>query len=84
MNFKHLPLRKTDVLKISTFPERKFKKCTSFEGQKGARNIQGKRLFWHNHLQLSFVYKTVSQSSLENEADFANIMNISPNILAKN
>ena len=58
----------------------------------------GKRLFWHYCLQLSFFYKTVSQifltcfarkikgfyqSSLGNEVDFRDIMNVSPNILAK-
>ena len=60
----------------------------------------GKRLFWHYCLQLSFVFKSVSQksfslfclgdkglfyqSSLGNEVDFTDIMNVSPNILAKN
>ena len=55
-----------------------------------------KRLFWHYRLQLSFVYKSVSQisfdreiegfyqSSLGNEVDFTDIMNVSLNILAKN
>ena len=58
-----------------------------------------KSLFWHYCLQLSFIYKTMFQisfnlflsrdkrvyhSSLGNEIDFMHIMNISPNILAKN
>ena len=59
----------------------------------------GKCLLWHYSLQLSFVYKTVTQisfnlfcsgnkgfnqSSLGNEIDFREIMSVSPNILAKN
>ena len=36
--FKHLLLRKTDVLKISR--KENFKKCTSFEEQKGTRYIR--------------------------------------------
>ena len=58
-----------------------------------------KSLFWHYYLQLPFVYKTVSQislncfvremkgfyrSSLGNEFDFRDIMNVSQDILAKN
>ena len=58
-----------------------------------------KLLFWHYCLQVSFAYKIVSQisfnlfssgdkrlyqSSLGNEVDFRDIMNFSPNILAKN
>ena len=40
------------------------KKCTSFEEQKGMTVLYlGKRLFWHC-FQLSFVYKIVSQISL--------------------
>ena len=71
------------------------KKRTSFEEQKGTRYIQ--RLFWHYCLHLSSFYKTLSQisfnlfcsgdkrqSSLVNEVDFTEIMNVSPNILAKN
>ena len=51
-------------------------------------------MFWHCSLQLSFVYKTVSQISfnlfcagdkrLLSEVDFTDMMNVSPNILAKN
>ena len=51
-----------------------------------------KRLFWHYCLQLSLIHKIISQilfnlfcsSSLENEGDFRDIMNVSPSILAKN
>ena len=58
----------------------------------------GKNLIWHYRLQLSFIYKIVPQiflnifdgeikgfyqSSLGYEADFLDIMNVSPNILAK-
>ena len=39
------------------------KKCTSFEKQKGAGYIREKALFWHYRLQLSCVYKSVSQIS---------------------
>ena len=59
-NVKHLLLRKTDVLKTSIFSE-----CTNFEEQKGARYIRRKRLYWHYRLQLSFVYKTMSQISFK-------------------
>ena len=56
----------------------------------------GKRLFWHYRLSsmkpclrfllICFVreIKDFYQSFLENEIDFMNIMNVSPNILAKN
>ena len=59
----------------------------------------GKHFFKHYCLQLSFIYKTMSQISfnlfwlgdkgfyqsfLGNEVDFGNIMNVSPNILSKN
>ena len=56
----------------------------------------GKYLFWHYCLHLSFVYETVSQFSLAreikafyqsssgNKVAFQDIMNVSPNILAKN
>ena len=90
--FKHLLLRKTDVLK----PCRKSK----FLGKKIWRNalaLKSKKV--EDIFQLSFVYKTMSQisfklfcweiksfyqTSLENEVDFRDIMNVSPNTLAKN
>ena len=61
--FKHLLLRKPDVLKTCRKSEflRNFflKKCTSFEEQKRYKVYSGKRLLWHYYLQLSFVYKTL-------------------------
>ena len=59
-NVKHLLLRKTDVLKTSIFSE-----CPNLEEQKGVRYIRIKRLYWHYRLQLSFVYKTMSQISFK-------------------
>ena len=62
--FKHLLLRKTDVLKTC--------RKSKFLGEKIGRNTlawralkvySGKRLFWLYYLQLSFLYKTVSQIS---------------------
>ena len=100
--FKHLLLRKTDVLK--TCPKSKFlgkkilRNALSLKSKK-VQDIFRKTLFWHYYLQLSFVCKTVSQisfklfcsvdkrlfhSSLGSEVDFRDIMNFSPNILAKN
>ena len=84
---KHLLLRKTDAL--ITCRKSKFRENV----------YSGKRLFWHYYLQLSFAYKTVSQisfklfcreiksfyqSSLGYEVGFRDIMDVSPNILAKN
>ena len=61
--------------------------------------FSGKRLFWQYYLQLPFVYKTVSQISLKFFCSgdkrllsefhrkwgwFRDIINVSPNILAKN
>ena len=74
------------------------KKCTSFEDQKGTRHIRGNMYFGINCLQLSFITKQCPrflliyfareiqgfyQSFLENQVDFRDIMNVSPNILAK-
>ena len=87
--FKNLLFRKTDLLKI----------CTSFEEQKGTgytrENIYfGIIIFSYlsstkpclRFLLNCFVreIKGFYQSSLENEVDFRDIMNVSPNILAKN
>ena len=75
------------------------KKCTSFEERKGGRYIRGNvyfgitvfsclsstksclrfLLFW-----FAREIKGFYQSSLGNEVDFRDIMNVSPNILAKN
>ena len=75
------------------------KKCTSFEEQKGTRYIRGNVYFGIivfsclsstkpclRFLLICFArdIKGFYQSSLENEVDFTNIMNVSPNILAKN
>ena len=75
------------------------KKCTSFEGEKGTRHIQGNVCFGIivfiflssskpclGFLLICFAreIKCFYQSSLGNEVDFTDIMNVSPNILAKN
>ena len=75
------------------------KKCTSFEEQKGTRYIRGNVYFGIivfsclsstkpclRFLLICFAreIKGFYQSSLGNEVDFTNIMNVSPNILAKN
>ena len=75
------------------------KKCTSFEEQKGARYIWGNVYFGIivfsclsstkpclRFLLICFAWeiKGFYQSSLGNEVDFRDIMNVSPNILAKN
>ena len=93
--FKHLLLRKTDVLQTcqkSKSLKKKIWKNAPVWRAKRYKVYSGKHLFWHYYLQLSFVYKTMSQISfklfcsgfLGNEVDFRDIMNISPNILAKN
>ena len=81
------------------FSESKFKKIHWLWKAKRYKVYSGKRLFWHYYLQLSFIYETVPQisfncfareikgfyqRSLGNEVDFRDIMNVSPNILAKN
>ena len=75
------------------------KKCTIFEEQKGARYIRENVFFWHiifscfssTKLCLRFLLhyffreiKGFYQSSFGNEINFRDIMNVSPNILAKN
>ena len=76
------------------------KKCASFEEQKIVYKLySGKRLFWHYCQQLPFVYKAFLifllicfnrvargfyQSSVRNDVDFRDIMNVSQNILVKN
>ena len=75
------------------------KKCTTFEKQKGTSYIQGNFYFGIIVLRclsstkqcLRFLLicfdreiKGFYQSSLRNEVDFTDIMNVSPNILAKN
>ena len=75
------------------------KKCTSFEEQKGASYVRENIYFGiiifsclsSTKLCLRFLLncfvreiKGFYQSSLRNEVDFRDIMNVSPNILAKN
>ena len=75
------------------------KKCTTFEEQKGTRYVR-ENFYFHiiifsclsstklcrRFLLNCFVreIKGFYQSSLGNEVDFRDIMNVSPNILAKN
>ena len=96
---KHLLLRKTDPLKSSVLSERKFEEIHIFEEQKGTRYIHGNVYFGiivfsclsspKPCLRLILIcfdreIKGFYQSSLGNEVDFRDIMNVSPNILAKN
>ena len=75
------------------------KKCTSFEGEKGTRHIQGNVCFGIivfiflssskpclGFLLICFAreIKCFYQSSLGNNVDFRDIMNVSPSILPKN
>ena len=71
------------------------KKCTSFEEQKGTRYIRENIIVFSylsaTKLCLRFLLncfvreiKGFYKSSLGNEVDFGDIMNVSPNILAKN
>ena len=94
---KHLRLRKTDVLK--TCRKENLKKCNSFEKQKGTRYIRENvyfgiivfSCFSSTKIFLRFLLncfvreiQVFYQSSLGYEVDFRDIMNVSPNILAKN
>ena len=96
---KHLLLRKTDPLKSSVLSERKFEEIHIFEEQKGTRYIRGNVYFgiivfsclsstkpYLRFLLICFDREIEGfyQSSLGNEVDFRDIMNVSPNILAKN
>ena len=47
------------------FSERKFEELHKLWRAKRYKVFSGKRLFWHYYLQLSFVYKTVSQIFFE-------------------
>ena len=77
---------------------KKLKKCFSFDEQKGRRYIRGKVYFGIivfsclsstkpclRFLLICFAWeiKGFYQSSLGNEVDFKDIINVSPNILAK-
>ena len=55
---------KIDLLKALILSERKFEDMHYISRAKMYKIYSGKRLFWHYRLQLSFVYKTVSQISL--------------------
>ena len=89
LTFSKLPFSRKENLK----------KCTSFEEQKDARYIWGNVYFGIivfscllsrkpclRFLLICFAceIKGFYQSSLGNEVDFTNIINVSPNILAKN
>ena len=93
-----LLLIKTDVLRTSTLSG-SLKKYTTFEEQKGTRYICGNVYFGIivfscllstkpclRFLLICFdqEIKGFYQSSLGNEVDFMDIMNVSPNILAEN
>ena len=85
--------------KLQFYREENLKKCTTFEEQKGTRYIRGNVYFGIivfsclsstkpclRFLLICFAreIKGFYQSSLGNEVDFTEIMNVSPNILAKN
>ena len=84
---------------LKTFWKENLKKCTSFEEQKGTSYIWENVYFGiiifscvsftkpSLRFLLNFFIREIKgfhQSSLANEVDFRDIMNISPNILAKN
>ena len=90
---------KVTFSKLRFYRKENLKKCTTFEEQKCARYILGNVYFGiivFNYLSstkpcLRFLLicfdwkiKGFYQSSLGNEVDFTDMMNISPNILAKN
>ena len=96
---KHLLSRKTDVFKTSILSERKFGEMHYLWKQKSTRHIPGNVYFViivfsclsFTKLCLRFLLicldremKGFYQSYLGNEVDFTDIMNVSPNILAKN
>ena len=85
--------------KIRFSRKENLKKCTSFEEQKNTRNIPGNVYFGiivfsylsstEPCLRFLLIYfawevKGLYQSYSGNEVDFKDIMNVSPNILAKN
>ena len=84
--------------KLQFYREENLKKCTTFEEQKGTRYIRGNVYFGIivfsclsstkpclRFLLICFAWeiKGFYQSSLGNEVDFRDIINVSPNILAK-
>ena len=85
--------------KLQFYREENLKNCTTFEEPKGTRYIRGNIYFGIivfsclssakqclRFLLICFdrEIKSFYQSSLGNEVDFTDIMNVSPNILAKN
>ena len=88
------------VGKVKKFSRKEnWKKCASFEGQQGTRYIRGYLYFgiivfsylsstkpYFRFLLICFAreIKDFYQSFLGHKVDFRNIMNVSPNILAKN
>ena len=85
--------------KLQFYREENLKKCTIFEEQKGTKYIRGNVYFsiidfrclssakpCLRFLLISFDREIEGfyQSSLGNEVNFRDIMNVSPNILAKN
>ena len=66
--FKHLVLRKTDVLKTcrkSISLGKEMSRNAIVLKSKKVRGILGKISLWDYYLQLSFVYKNVSQISFD-------------------
>ena len=87
-NFKHLLLRKTDVLKTcrksKILGEKIWRNAIAMKSKK-VQGIFGETFILA--LLCSAVFRLQSnfyQSSLENKIDFRDITNVSPNILAKN
>ena len=96
---KHLLLRKTDVLKTSILWERKFEKIHYLWKAKRYKVYSGNiyfgiiifSCFWSTVPCLGFLLicfdweiKGFYQSSLGNEVDFTDTMNVSPNAMARN
>ena len=83
MNVTHLLLPEKKIYRKETL-----KKCTSFEEQKVTRYVRGNVCFgiiaFICFSSFAWEIKSFYQSSFGNEVDFRDIMNGSPNILAKN
>ena len=90
---------KLTFLKLQFYRKERFKKCTTFEEQKGTRYIHGnvyfgiivfsclssrKRCLRFLLICFDREIKDFYRSSLGNEVDFTDIMNVSPNIMTKN
>ena len=59
---KGVSKRKIDVLSLQLSQKENLKKCSNLKSRK-VKLYSGKHLFWLYGLQLSFVYKSVSQIS---------------------